>query len=106
MTAFSSWLALASAASQSIGEPAGVDSARRTSIALSDLLTAHLLRQPKQRAADGHARGVGRGFVERGGHILIAAVHLDPRDDRLALLRPQPGQRRFVALERLPANRR
>src|SRR5262245_21421178 len=106
MTALPSWLALASAASQSIEDPSAIDSASFSSAAESDLLTTHLLCQAHQRAAHRHARRVGRGLAERLGDVLIAAVHLDPCDDRLAFFRAQPRERRLVALQRFLADRR
>src|SRR5215470_9558553 len=105
MTSRSSWVALASTTSQSTAAPSAIDSASAISAPVSALLTTHFLGQPNQRAADSHARGVGRRLAERARHFLIAAVHLHARDDRFALFRPQPAERRFVPFERLGANR-
>ena len=82
-------------------------SIRRASAALRLQTCSRLIssRQPQQRAADRHARRVGRWLAERLRHVLIAAVHLDARDDRFALFRPQPRERRFVALQRFAADR-
>ncbi len=50
------------------------------------------------------ARRVGCRFVERLGQFLVGVAHLDPRDDRFALLRLQPRERLLVALNGLTAN--
>ena len=52
--------------------------------------TLHLLGQPHQRPLRGLARRVRRRLAERLGELLVAVAQLDPADDRLALLRPQP----------------
>ena len=67
--------------------------------------TAHLLGQPHQRAAHGHARRVGAGFAHQLGDLGVRAAHLDARDHRLARLRVEPLERAVVLGERLGADR-
>src|SRR5438093_13412644 len=104
MIACSSPVARASAASQSTGEPSASDSASGSSDARSDIATFHLLCEPQEGPAGRHARRGGGWFAEGPRHVVVAALHLDARDDRFAVFGSQPRERRFIPFDRFFAD--
>ena len=65
----------------------------------------HFLEQARERTRDGYTSGVGVRLAERDRHFFIALLQLDARDDRFAVRRLQPLQRRLVPLHAFAPDR-
>ena len=63
-----------------------------------------MLQQSRQRARHGDTRGIGVGFSENDGQLLIVVLELEPPDDGFAIGRTQLLQRRLVPFHTLPAD--
>ena len=67
-------------------------------------LDAHFGGEADQGTFHGHARRVSRRFAEQFGQLVIGQTHFDAADDRLAIGRAQPLQRRLISIQRLTAD--
>src|SRR5262245_62161259 len=64
----------------------------------------HLPGEPNEGSLDGHLSGLTAVLAQRFGHFCPCHLHLDTRDDRVAVVGLQLQEGRFVALEKLGAD--